>query len=264
MKARMSKLFAFLLISVFSLSAIELKANDGPIYLFSFKYFKNSFNHQLGLTFFTNFTRSPQLGSGLVYTPTKAYPVPIYTYVYSLGSISYEPQFRLIEFGNSQSISLNTPITLGASVVGVRVSLSETSRWDYEPVSDSPTERSFGTSIGYLGLGHAEFGIFGSYNLGRYATDENTWPIGVNLAVGYNYTYGPIYIENTSINRSDYSDYLRWGQLVGRLGLQLNSVGFSYALGLDQTTVQYFESSTGSRQYLETSVYHKLTMTFNL
>ena len=256
-------LFVSVLSAILVIVSCSNTIAQGPVYLFSFKHFKQSFNQQLGLTFFTNYTRSPLLGTEFVFTNTQAFPVPVYTNVYSIASLTYEPQFRLVEFGSSQSITLNTPATLGFSIVDVCISLDDLNRDHYSPEPSEISGQSFETRSDYLGLGHLEIGAFGVYNIGRNATAENTWPIGFHIGLGYIYTYGPLYIEYLEISRSDYSKYMRWGNLVGRLGMQTGPVGFSYTLGLDQTTVQYKEIS-GSINTLQTSIYHKLTMSFNI
>jgi hypothetical protein len=255
--------FPTLLFALLMLLSSPVLSAESLVYLFSFNYFKQSFHHQLGMTFFTNYTRSPVLGTEFIFSNTQAYPVPVYTNVYSLASLTYEPQFRLIEFGSSQSITLNTPLTLGFSMVDVCISLDDFDRRSYSPESSETAGQSFETRSDFLGWGHAELGALGVYNIGRNATAENTWPVGFHLGFGYLYTYGPIYIEYLEISRSDYAKYMRWGNLVGRLGMQTGPVGFSYTIGLDQTTVQYVES-TGSVNDMQTSIYHKLTMTFNL
>lgn len=253
-----------ILIAIGLIAGSFAQAADGPIYLFSPKHFKNSFNSELGMTFFTSFIRSPQVGTAYVFSASQAHPQPIYTYVYSLATLTYEPQFRLLEVGHSQSLSLNVPLSAGFSIIDVCTA----NRDAYDATSSQglSSGQSYISRGGndYLGIGHLEVGGLLSYNVGRNATDENIWPVGFNIAAGYTYLYGPLYVENATFVRSDYAQYMRWGHFVGRLGFQFSSFGFHYTLGLDQTTVRYSDPSSVLTQELETSVYHKFTMTLRL
>ncbi len=249
------------LLVMFCIIATIGRSSEGPIYLFNPKYIKNSFNAELGLTFFTSFMRSPQLGTAYKFNASTAFPEPIFTYVYSLATITYEPQFRLLEFGHSQSLSLNIPISAGLSAVDVRTGSGLS--YDASDANGPISGTSYGTRNSILGWGHAELGGFLAYNLGRSATDENVWPIGFDVAAGYTMIYAPLGITNASDARSTYVPYSRWGHLVGRLGMTFGKIGMHYTLGLDQTTVQYM-SPANIVQQIETSIYHKYTMTINL
>lgn len=243
-----------------ALMVLSTQKSSAQVYLLSFKHFKESFHNELGFTFFTNYTRSPRLGTEYAFSNAQAFPVPVYTNVYNIASISYEPQFRLIEFGSSNSISLRVPLTVGYSIVDVCVAVAGTDQRPFSPDDPDDNTLSFASRSSILGWGHGEAGGLVSYNLGRNATSENTWPIGVNLGFGYNYT---IALFQTFETRSDYAEYLRWGNVVGRLGLEITGIGFFYTLGLDQTTVNFRETN-GSNASLETSIYHKFTMTIDL
>lgn len=246
---------------IFGLLASTSRSSEGPIYLFSPKYIKNSFNAELGLTFFTSFMRSPQLGTAYTFNASTAFPEPIFTYVYSLATITYEPQFRLIEFGSAHSLSLNIPVSAGLSAIDVRTGSGES--FDAEDANGPISGTSYGTRTSLLGWGHVELGGFLAYNLGRNSTDENVWPIGFNIAGGYSMIYAPLALSNTSGDRSAYAPYSRWGHMVGRLGMTFGRIGMHYTLGLDQTSIQYM-SPNNIVQRIETSIYHKYTMTINL
>lgn len=237
------------------------------VYFFSPRYIKESFNSELGLTFFTHFVRSPVLDTLIEVDATLAYPQPVCMRSYSPFTISYEPQFRLIEFGHSNSISLNVPIALAASFLDLKSPGTDGIKYDPADASDVDiqngkyySERN--TSLGYF---HLEFGVLGSYNFGRNSTKENTWPIGLNLAFGYNWIYGPL-VYAVGDYEGHYSDYNRWGHLVGRFGMQFSRIGLNFMLGLNQTLVKYYEPNGGGSfpSSIQASVYHRMTMTIRL
>ena len=234
------------------------------VYFFSVKHFKNSFNHEVGVTFFTHFVRSPQLTTVYEFNATKAYPQPVYTRAYSLFTFSYEPQFRLVEFGSTHSISFNTPLAIAASLVDVRTSSGNSYSTETPTHEEQQSGTNYLTRSQELGYGHLEYGALLSYNIGRNATSENTWPVGFNVAFGYQRIFSPLSFIQASVERKDYGDFSSWGHLIGRWGFQIPRFGIHYAIGLDQTKIKYWEPNETNATSIEVSIYHRATVTVRL
>ena len=252
-----------LYIAIFLFAGAGLKASDGPIRLLSLKYFNTSYSSELGMTFFTGYVRSPMMNKVYEIDQTRAYPLPVYTWVYPLGILSYEPKLRLLEFGSANSLTLNLPIAAGLSVVQA----VDANRTTYDPnASEIPnvfgpdewSERS-----GVLGTGHLEFGGLIGYNLGQNATVENTWPIGVNISAGYNFIYAPIAMT-TGEDRSDYADVAFWNHIVGKVGLDFGVVGIAHMFGLNTEEVLYEPRGLGTNASVNTRIYHRFMMTIHI
>jgi hypothetical protein len=237
---------------------------SAQVYFFSPKYFSQSFDHELGITFLTGYIRSPNLVNIYTVENSVAYPEPVYMRSYPILTISYEPQFRLLEIGHNQSFSLNLPVAVSLSTMDLRTNSAIRYSTD-EPSQDQLDQgKYYETRDLPLGTGHGEFGGLISYNVGVNSTAENTWPVGFNIAFGYNYIYGPLIMTSIEATRTDYIDYLRWGHWVGRLGFHGRRIGVNYMLGLNQETLVFSSPGSSYQQTLEVGIYHRMAFTINL
>lgn len=237
---------------------------DGPFYFFSLSHPRTSFRHEIGFTMCTQHYRSAAMDTVYSVDLTRAYPTPVYMRVFSIMSISYEPQFRLVEYKSSQSLTLNLPLNVGLSLVDLRTRDGE--KFDPQPVTQTDIQNDvfYHTRVGELGVGHAEIGALLAYNLGQGATQENVSPVGMSVALGYNYTYAPLMMNSVyNYPRAEYSRYMRWGQVVGRVGFIVKSVMFSYTLGVNSTWYEY-QTTLGLHKRVLVGSYNKFAVSIRL
>lgn len=253
---------AIVLISVVAVS----QDRQQSFYLLSPKHLGTCFRHEIGFTLFSQHYRSGVKDTIYDLDFTTAYPTPVYMRVFSIFSMSYEPQFRLVEFRSTQSLSLDLPLNIGLSLVDLRTRSGV--KFDPEPVTEEQVESGqyYNQRGGELGVGHAELGFLLAYNIGQGATLENTFPVGLTIGAGYNFTYAPLLMNSIfEYDRSGYGKYLRWGQLVGRVGFIVKRWTFAYTVGLNSKWISYPSPSFSNvHQQVLVSSYNKFSFSIRL
>jgi len=253
------------LIGITLLPALVFAQQNRSFYFFSPRYLRTCFRHEIGFTFFSEHYRSAAMDTIYDVNYTQAYPSPVYMRVFTIMSMSYEPQFRLVEYRSSQSLSLDLPLNVGLSAVDLRNRSGK--KFDPSPVTESEVQQGvfYHERDGELGVGHAELGALLAYNLGQGATQENVSPVGLSLAVGYNYTYAPLSMNSIyDFKRSDYARYLHWGQWVGRVGLIVHRVMFSYTIGVNSRWYEYQDWASNLNKHVLVGSYNKFAVSIRL
>lgn len=207
------------------------------VYAFNPKYFKESFTSELGFSFLSHHVRSPKFEN---YYRSDGGDRPVYMRSFSILSMSYEPMFRLLEFGSKSSLSLGVPLTGALSTVDFRTPLGD--KYDAEASMDFSASAERSASLGSMSV---EAGGLLTYTIGAGATIENTSALGFSASVGYVRVQAPLLMSLLfQYDRLDYEDYDSWGHIVARLGLRTNRVMFYYMIGLNQQLTEYSNAQT--------------------
>lgn len=252
----MMKKHGYLLILLAVMLTGVARAANPPVYFFSAKYFGESFSNELAFSFLTHHTRSPQFETFYDLRSSGVFrEYPVYMRAYSILSVTYEPIFRMLEFGSASSLSLNVPLTIGLSAVDFRTPYADRMDVENSPEIGASTERS--AAVGSM---HVEGGGLLTYNIGAGATAENTSSVGLSLGVGYNRIMAPLLMNVVyEYSREDYADYDSWGHVVARLGLRTNRVMFYYMSGINPQLIRF----NGSDSVLGRS-YNRFSVSFRL
>ncbi|MEX2595379.1 MAG: hypothetical protein WEC59_00505 [Salibacteraceae bacterium] len=233
------------------------------VHAFSFKYFRSSFRHELGFTVGAHWFRSPQMETYYKLKQNAAYPEPVFNRGVGVLNISYEPRFRLLEFGSSVSFTLDVPLLVSISGIDVRTDDGFRYSTDSIDIEDFRTGIFAKERTERLGTFHAEAGAMIGLNFGQASTYENTNRLGLSIAVGVNYFTAPIFMNSSrGYEREDYENMLTWITPVSRLSLHFRSVSISHTIGVNPTRVTY-PTLTSSRSAL-TNTYNRLSIAFRI
>lgn len=236
---------------------------EGDWYVFSLKHFKSSFRHELGLSMFSHFYRSPDQAIHYEVDDGIAYPQPVYNRGFGLMSLHYEPRFRLIEYRNWASLSLDVPLVWSLSLVDLTT--QDGFRYSADTVSTAAfnagifaVERETG-----LGLGHLEAGAMLSINLWQGATYENTFPLGLSIGAGVHRMFAPVLMNFIAgYEREEYQEFTAWWTPVSRLSLHYRGVVLSYTIGVNPTLVYY--ETLNSKRAVYTNTYNRFSLSLRI
>lgn len=239
--------------------------NEGSgIFVFNPKYLKSSMRHEIGLSLGTHWVRSPMVAEFIKVRNNIAYPTPVYNRVIGLFAMTYEPKFRLIEFGSAASISLDVPLTLGLSSVDIVTPSGDHYAADEITANDLETGVYSKEREAALGGLHVEGGGLISLNFWQGSTLENTSSLGLSISGGINAIYAPLVMNIIyEYERSDYKGMLAWYTPVARMGLHIKGVVFYYTIGVMPTNVAY-QSRSGVSRTAFTNTYNRFSISFRL
>lgn len=257
-RASISILFLLVMFSV-----VEVK---GQTYLFNPKHPQSSIRHELNFSFFSHFSRSPQVATVHTVRGGLAYPEPVFNRVFGIASVGYEPRLRLIEIGSSVSISLDIPLTFSLSSIDI-TNTSRDIKYSTAPVSDTEFNSGvyFNVREGNLGMFHTEAGALLSLNLFQGSTLENTNGVGLTISGGVNRVMAPLFMNVLfDYNRSDYKGMLAWNLAVARIGLHFRGVVFSYMAGVNPTNIFFTDAFTNSDDNIFVNNYNRFSIAFRL
>jgi hypothetical protein len=240
-----------------------MRGLEGNWYPFSLKHFRSSFRHELGVSFFSHFYRSPDLAVHYEVMDGVAYPEPVYNRGIGLMSLHYEPRFRLLEYRHWASITLDIPLVWSLSLVDL------TTEDGFRYSADTVSTAAFNAGIfsvereAGLGLTHLEAGAMLSLNLWQGATYENTFPLGVSMGLGVHRLFAPGILNFIAgYTREQYQEYTSWWTPVSRLSLHYRGVVLSYTIGVNPVLVYY--ESLNSKRAVYTNTYNRFSLSLRL
>lgn len=243
-----------------------LKAQDKSVYFFSLQHPKTSISHELLVTPFYHHARSPKVANYYYASGDYLIPTPVYNRVYSLVSLTYQPKFRLVEFGSKLAISLRVPLTGGVSFCDLRTPEGE--RWS--PATLDPfntlTKRYENSRYSGLGAFHVEGGALIGVDYGFGSTVENTNKSGISLGAGINRVYAPLLLTSnySDQTRADYAGLLSWNTLVSQVGLHFRKVSLYYMFSVRPTRIYYKTQNISVEKSVLTNTYQRFSIGFNL
>lgn len=260
---------AVLLISAVLISVgFKAKSQDNQpsksVYFFDVNHLNSSMRHEFGFSFLTHFAKSPLKAEYNLVSSGVSYPQPVFNRVYSIFSMGYEPQLRLVEVGSNFSLSFDVPFTLGLSTVDLRTPSSIS--YSTEPITDNDINTGIFSKerTSNLGALNGEVGALLSFNFFQGATIENTKAVGFSFAGGINHITAPLVMNIfEEYERSEYKGLLSWTSVVGRFGLRFGRMTFYYTMGINPTRVIYF-SSLGNEQRVFGNTYNRFSFSFRL
>lgn len=250
---------------LFSLS-ISLLAQEKKIYFFSLSQPKTCISHELLITPFIHHARSPKIANYYYASGEYLIPTPVYNRIYSIASLTYQPKFRLVEFGSKLAITLRTPITAGLSFSDLRTPEGE--RWSPATLDPFNTITKRYENSRYSGLGgfHVEGGALIGIDYGFGSTVENTNKSGISIGAGINQIYAPLLLATNYDNqtREDYAGLLTWHTLVSQVGLHFRRVSFYYMFSARPSKIYYKSQNLVTEKSVLTNTYQRFSIGINL
>jgi hypothetical protein len=238
----------------------------GQTYLFNPKHPQSAIRHELNFSLFSHFTRSPQLATIHKVKSGLAYPEPIFNRVFGIATAGYEPRLRMIEWGNSASLSLDIPLNVSLSLVDIT---NKTREVQYSPVPVTDAEFNsgiyFNTREGDIGIFHSEIGALLSLNLLQGSTLENTKGFGLTFSAGVNRVMAPLFMNFLyGYKRTDYKGMLAWNLAVARFGLHFRGVAFNYMIGVNPTNIYFTDVNSNTSTSVFVNNYNRFSISFRL
>lgn len=263
MKYRFLVLLFVFLFSFYQKGVSQNEATKS-VYFFSLNDLKASMRNELGFSFLTHFAKSPLLAEYNYVDAGISYPQPVFNRLIGVFSMTYEPQFRLIEVGSDFSISLDLPITGSLSTVDLRTPDDISYSTEEVTANDISTGVYAKERYGQLGFLNSEFGALASLNFFQGATFENTQAMGLSLSAGINYISAPLIMNfSDGISRSDYKGFLSWTSVVSRLGVRFGGVSMYYMIGVNPTRVIYIDRYNDNERVFG-NTYNRFSISFRL
>lgn len=253
-----------IVLCLFTFFGIVANAQDKSIYLFSFKHIKSSVGHELLLSPFLHHAKSPHIANYYINGGSLVYPTAVYNRVYGIITATYQPKFRLVEFGSKSAFVLRVPMTLSLSSVDLKTKEGN----KYTPSSVVNYNINFGYYEGSrdkaLGAFSTEIGGLVGFDFGKESTIENESKTGISLSAGYNIIYAPLILNKYDNEpRSAYKGLLSWGSLVGQVGIIKKGFSIYYTFGLNPIRVHY-DNALGIESTVRTNTYQRLAIGFKL
>lgn len=260
------RLLVLLFAAFFFLNKKGLSQNEATksVYFMSFSHLNSSMRNELGFSFLTHFAKSPLFAEYNYVDAGISYPQPIFNRIIGVFSMTYEPQFRLVEVGSNFSVSLDLPITGSLSTVDLRTPFGTSYSTEEVTANDISTGIYAKERYAELGFFNSEFGALATMNFFQGATYENTQAMGLSLSAGINYITAPLIMNFTDgVTRSDYKGFLNWTSVVSRLGIRFGRVTMYYMIGVNPTRVLYIDRY-GDDERSFGNTYNRFSIAFRL